>query len=166
MPAIDWSEVTRPLLATGLAAGTVSALVAFLVSGFWERRKLIRAERVRAYADYLAADSERWKAFGDRDRARKASLEEEAAEQEAIIRRTRHEMWRAYAMTQVSGSPEVVKAMLACLRISDDRQRAFTGRAKSPGQDTRARALAKLVTAARTDLRLKELPLNTFEQDQ
>lgn len=162
LTALDWSQISRFLLTTGVAAGTVSALVAFFVSGFWERRKLIRAERVRAYADYLAADSERWRAFGDRDGARKLlnADEEHAADQ--IVRQARHEMWRAYALTQVAGSPEVVKAMLTCIRLSDDRQRAFTGRGSAPGQDARQRALAELVTAARRDLQLKALSAETF----
>lgn len=147
-----------------VSAGAIASLVTLAVNGSWERRKLIRAERMRVYADYLAADSERWRAFGDRDGAKKRQDQEGIAEADAIVLKARERMWAAYCHAQVAGSDGVVKEMLRCIRISDERQRAYAGRAKSPANPERMGAIRALVTASRKDLRLRGLPESTFER--
>lgn len=71
-------------------------------------------------------------------------------------------MWRAYSQTQIVGSPRVVGAMFRCLKLSDDRQRAWKGRAGSPPSPERAKAIGLLVDAARADLALKPLDKSIF----
>lgn len=150
------------VLGTASIAAVISAVIALGSGAYWERRKLIRAERVRAYSEYLAADSERWRAFGfARGARRRGDVEAEASADESVAR-AREDMYRAYTLAQVAGSQEVVSAMLACIRVSDARQRAYAGRAKSPASDARAAALATLVKAARADVHLSPLPPETF----
>lgn len=79
------------------------------------------------------------------------------------MKETRDKMWSAYCSAQLAGSPEVVRALYDCLKISDARQMAYHGRGASPAADTRAAALRAAVTAARKDLALEELPRELFK---
>lgn len=46
-----------------LGGSAVVALLALIVNFRLERKKLIRAERLKCYAEYLAEDSRRWGYF-------------------------------------------------------------------------------------------------------
>lgn len=150
-----------------VTAGAVASLVTIATTGARERRKLVRAERIRSYAEYLATDSERWAAFAQRYRAKMSGDEASYATADERVKALRDRMYAAYCHAQVAGSEPVVKAMIDCLRVSDARQAAFhaSGR-RSPGVDDRARALRALVSAARADLKLKSFSEALFAKNE
>lgn len=156
-----WGWVTAAALAT-----IISTCATVGVNYYWERRKLMRSERMSAYADYLAADSERWRAFKNRDGAKKRGPEgaEAQASADKIVQEARDRMWDAYSRAQLVAQKGLVSTMLACIRLSDDRQRAYKMGQKSPGDDQRAAAIRNLVTQGRKDLGLRKLPDETFKK--
>jgi len=79
---------------------------------------------------------------------------------EARINLLRDELYDAYARIQILGSQKVVESALACLRVSDDRNRAYKlSGAPGVGVDRRSSALAAFTKACRHDLQLS--PLDT-----
>lgn len=143
---------------TWITSAAVAAAVSIIVTIFWERRKLGRKERADAYADFLSVFSKRWKAFADRDGAKKRGEAAALDEADARVNSLRDELYDAYSRIQILGSQKVVEQALACLRLSDDRNRAF----KMPGApgvaaDARAAALSSFTKASREDLSLKAL---------
>lgn len=156
---VIWGWVSAAALATLVSTGFTVGL-----NYYWEKRKLMRSERMSAYADYLAADSERWRAFADRDGAKKKGTEATEALEAAdkTVQEARVRMWDAYSRSQLVAQKGLVKAMFTCIRISDDRQRSYTGKSKSPGDDQRKAAIRNLITEGRKDLGLRQLPDKTF----
>lgn len=161
--ALDLGTLLGWVSSTAIAA-VIATVITALITSYWERKKLARAERVAAYTGYLSADSDRWRAFATRDGLAK-TLGRTAPEIAALdddIRRLRAEMWRAYSQTQLVGSKGVVAAMFQCLKLSDQRQRSWGGRGASPPNPERARAIGALIAAARSDLSLKPLDRSIF----
>ncbi|MBD4511010.1 hypothetical protein GUG71_10150 [Xanthomonas citri pv. citri] len=148
---------------------TFSALVAVLA---WftgngrERRKLSRAERASAYANFLDACSRRWKAFGDRDRAADDSEAWFRANEE--VKRLRDDAYGAYTLIQILGSQKAVRAALRLVRAYDLRNKSYwdrTGKTPGVGDDEKARLLAEFVAAARKDLKLRAIDIRLLRAD-
>ena len=174
---IDWANTSAWLTSAAIAT-IVAAIVTFFSTAYWERRKLSRAELIKSIGEYLAADSERWRAFGDRDGLRKAqglakdpaafekfkSLPEVVAVQ-TRIEQARDRMWSAYSHTQIVAPKRVVIAMFRCIKVSDDRQRSFNGLAKSPPNPEHARVIRELVLAARKSFFTRTIKLELFKSE-
>lgn len=141
-----------------ITSAAVAAFVSILVTVRWERKKLSRAERSSAYSDFLSVFSQRWRAFGDRDGAKKRGDLTSLAELESRVISLRDDLYDAYTCIQILGSQDVIERALACVRLADDRNRAFKNPAlKGVGADERSAALAAFVRACRDDLSLAEL---------
>lgn len=149
---IDWSSV--------LPAAIVAAVISGLINIFWEKRKLSRPEKAAAYSNFLQASSKRWKAFGDRDGAAKRGDSQDAiVEIEKKLAGLRDEQWGAYALVQVVGSPQAMRAALAMINAFDDRNRNFRtpGSARNVGAAERTSMQNAFVAAARKDMNLRGL---------
>lgn len=145
-----------------LTAAAVVAVASVAINTYWERRKLNRSERSQAYAAFLHAFSRRWRAFGDRDGAKRAddSLAFDAAESRILD--LRDDLYESYTKIQILAPQDVVEAALQCVRLSDQRNKAFKqpSKHKGVGIDARNAVLAEFVRAARDDLGLKALDVN------
>lgn len=142
-----------------IPTAVVAAVISGIINIFWERRKLSRTEKANAYSEFLRATSKRWRAFGDRDGARKARDEAEVERLNEHLRSIRDEQWGAYALVQIVGSPDAAAKALTLIRAFDDRNKNFInpGSGRNIGGDQRTEMQNSFVAAARKDMGLRKL---------
>lgn len=142
-----------------ITAAAIASLIAVVVANYWEHRKLNRAEKIDAYAAFLSVFSRRWRAFGDRDGARKRGDLTELASLDERVTALRDDLYEAYTRIQMLGSQDVVEKAIELIRLGDDRNRSFktNGAVPGVGVDRKQAAIAAFVRAARKDTGQAEL---------
>lgn len=136
----------------------------------WESLRLLRAERARAAADFLAAASEHWEALQSRDKLAErwgfGHSQLDAADRKVTERRER--MWAAQVHVQVSGSSGLVAAMNEVVALQKRYHVAYIGdyapdatprqaATERPTIAQRSAAIKEVVSTARSDLMLEPL---------
>lgn len=166
------SEIWMWLQQSGgwVTASALVAGIAWITGNHWERRKLSRAERASAYANFLSACSRRWQVFSDRDRASDESEAWHRANED--VKRLREDAYDAYTLIQILGSQKAVETALNLVRAYDQRNKSYWDRRKTPsvrtpgvGSDDKAKLLNDFVEAARKDLGLKTLDTDSLRND-
>lgn len=164
----ELSALIESPIFTWITSGAIVTIASILTTSFWERRKLNRTERSKAYASFLSAFSQRWRAFGDRDGARKREDAEAEAEADSRVKVLRDVLYAEYAHIQVLASQPVVEAAFRLVTLSDARQRSFATEGQTPGvgADTRSAALAAFVAVARKELGLAGIDVDALRDLQ
>lgn len=133
-----------------------------LTNQLWEGAKLSRSERATAYGALIAAESERWEAYRDRDQQDKAGRRPggsppTAEQQDAVEKRIRESRTRAFdALTLIrllGSSEDVIRTADAYHQMMNRDNHGYRDPSASriPGAD-RKRSLWEFVHAAREDL--------------
>lgn len=137
--------------------------VTLLANQLWEAAKFSRSERATAYGALIAAESQRWEAYRDRDRQSKDGRRPGGSppteqEKEAVAGRIRESRARAFdALTLIrllSLSSEVIQAADDYHHLMNRDNFAYFDSSKGgrvPGQE-RKDALWRFVHAARDEL--------------
>lgn len=145
-------------------AGALVSLISWITGNRWERRKLSRTERIKAYSALLNSCSRWWAAFGDRDRIERNEGDAAWRDANRTVRDRRDDAYAAYTEIQIVGSQEVIGAALTLIRAHDARNKAYHQGEKGVGADERAQKLSGFVTAARKDLKLKPVKLDQLRR--
>lgn len=158
------------------------ALLTFLIAAAswftgnrWERRKLSRNERAVAYSNFLDALNRRWAAFQDRDQLIRSSdfrrfsgsndpdLAASWDEANERVKGLREEVWSAFTIIQVLGSPASVTTAQAVVELYDRRNASYfkPKSVQGVGSDERSVAQKRFIAAARHDLEQRPVELST-----
>lgn len=137
------------------------AIVGLLVNIFWEKRKLSRSERIKAYASFRSSYSRWTRLIGivgrlakepdfsdDNEKVQKAVGEAKAA---------RETTYDAYAQLEMVAPPKGLAAAYSLLTLNDSQFKAFFNKGKGVPADARAEALSNFTKISRRDLGLKRV---------